>query len=170
MSLRAALLAILALLMAPPAILRAQPAQAAAAPSWRLMDVDGNAVTSGQFKGKVLVLDFWATWCGPCKSEIPGYVALQKKYGPDGLVIVGVSVDEEGPGRAALVKKFMRSLGMNYTVVFANDDIVGAVGGIDAIPTTFLIDREGNIRDKKVGAAPTAEYERKILAVLKPAT
>jgi thiol-disulfide isomerase/thioredoxin len=169
MSTRAALLATLALLMAPPAILRAEPAHAAAAPAWRLTDVDGNAVTSAQFKGKVLVLDFWATWCGPCKSEIPGYIALQKKYGPDGLVIVGVSVDEEGPGRAALVKKFMKTFGMNYTVVFSNDDVVGAFGGLDAIPTTFLIDRDGNIRDKKVGAEPAAEYERKILAILKPA-
>jgi thiol-disulfide isomerase/thioredoxin len=155
--------------MAPPAILRAEPAHAAAAPAWRLTDVDGNAVTSAQFKGKVLVLDFWATWCGPCKSEIPGYIALQKKYGPDGLVIVGVSVDEEGPGRAALVKKFMKTFGMNYTVVFSNDDVAGAFGGLDAIPTTFLIDRDGNIRDKKVGAEPAAEYERKILAILKPA-
>jgi len=165
----AAFLVALALLTAPPTMLRAEPAHAAAAPSWTLKDVDGNTVTSGQFKGKVLVLDFWATWCGPCKSEIPGYVALQKKYGADGLVIVGVSVDDEGPGRTALVKKFMQIMGINYTVVFVSDDVVGAFGGLDAIPTTFLIDRDGNVRDKKVGSEPAAEYERKILAVLKPA-
>jgi len=169
MSQRAALLTALALLTATPATMRAEPARAAAAPAWSLKDVDGNTVSSARFKGKVVVLDFWATWCGPCKSEIPGYVALQKKYGPDGLVIVGVSVDDDGPGRTALVKKFMQSLGMNYTVVFSSDDVVSAFGGLDAIPTTFLIDRDGVIRDKKVGAEPAAVYEKKILSVLKPA-
>jgi len=169
MSTRAAILAALSLVLVPAAAVRAEPARAAQAPAWKLVDVDGKEVSSAQFKGKVLVLDFWATWCGPCRSEIPGYVGLQKKYGPEGLAIVGVSLDEEGPGRAELVRKFMHKLEMNYTVVFASDDTVGAFGGIDAIPTTFLIDRDGNIRDKKVGAEPSGEYERKILAVLRPA-
>jgi thiol-disulfide isomerase/thioredoxin len=163
---KAAIIAALALVVAPAAAVRAEPARA---PAWKLVDVDGREVSSAQFKGKVLVLDFWATWCGPCRSEIPAYVSLQKKYGQEGLAIVGVSLDEEGPGRAGLVRKFMRKFEMNYTVVFAGDDTAAAFGGIDAIPTTFLIDRDGNIRDKKVGAEASGEYEKKVLAVLKPA-
>ena len=77
------------------------------APSWRLRDLDGNEVSSDQFKGKVVVLDFWATWCGPCRQEIPGYVELQKKYAADGLVVIGVSLDEGGP---AVVKKICRQV------------------------------------------------------------
>jgi thiol-disulfide isomerase/thioredoxin len=73
-------------------------------------------VSSDQFKGKVVVLDFWATWCPPCRSEIPGYVELQKKYAADGLVFVGVSVDEDGP---EVVKKFIKDHGINYTIVMA---------------------------------------------------
>lgn len=166
---KTAFLAALALFLAPLACLRADPAKPVPAPAWKLTDVDGRPVTSGQFKGKVVVLDFWATWCTPCKSEIPGYVRLQKKYGGDGLVIIGVSKDDEGPGRQALVKKYMQSLGINYTIAYSNDGIEAAFGGIDAIPTTFLIDRDGNLRDKKVGALPSEEYEKRILAVLKPA-
>ena len=164
---RLALLAALALALAPAS--RAEPVKPVPAPSWKLTDVDGRVVTSDQLKGKVVVLDFWATWCGPCKSEIPGYVRLQRKYADDGLVVVGVSTDDEGPGRQALVKGFMGKLGINYTVVYSSDEVDAAFGGIDAIPTTFIIDREGRIRDKKVGARRTEDYEKEILAVLRAA-
>ena len=122
-------------------------------------------ISSEQFKGKVVVVDFWATWCAPCRSEMPGYVALQKQYGPDGLVIIGVSTDQDGP---AVVKAFIQKYGISYQVVMSNSDVEAAFGGMDAIPTTFLIDRAGMIRDKKVGAEPTASYEKRILALLKP--
>jgi peroxiredoxin len=158
--------AILCLLCAPLGILRAEPVAPAPAPHWALKDPDGNPVSSDQFKGKVVVLDFWATWCPPCKAEIPGYIELQKKYAADGLAIVGVSVDQDG---AEVVKRFMKAYGINYTVVLgADSDIQDAYGGISGIPTTFIIDREGQIRDRKVGMEPTADYEKQILAVLKP--
>jgi len=144
---------------------RADPVPPAPAPAWTLKDVDGNVVTSSQFKGKVVVLDFWATWCGPCRSEIPGYVDLQNKYGADGLAFVGVSMDEDGP---AVVRKFIKDHGINYTVVMADEKIVGAYGPIDGIPTTFIIDRAGMIRNKKLGSRPTAQYVKEILSVLKP--
>jgi thiol-disulfide isomerase/thioredoxin len=136
---------------------------AQSAPAWKLKDLDGQEVSSEQFKGKVLVVDFWATWCGPCVAEIPGYIELQKKYGPAGLVIVGVSLDRQGP---APVKKFAQAQGMNYTLVMGNDEIVEAFGGFEAIPTTFLINRGGRIVNQKTGAMPAEAYEKLVKQAL----
>lgn len=85
-----------------------------AAPDWQLTDVDGKPVKLSDFKGKVIILDFWATWCPPCRAEIPGFVAIQKKYADRSFTVIGVSLDEQGP---SMVKPFMRQLGMNYPVV-----------------------------------------------------
>lgn len=143
------------------------PAQIAAtalpAPAWKLKGLDGREVSSDQFKGKVVVLDFWATWCGPCVEEIPGYIALQKKYGARGLVVVGVSLDRKGP---AHVKQFARANGMDYTLVMGDDEVVEAFGNFQAIPTTFLISRDGRILNQKTGAVPPAEYEKLVKGAL----
>jgi thiol-disulfide isomerase/thioredoxin len=144
--------------------LHAQSLTGQPAPAWKLKDLAGHEVSSDQFKGKVVVLDFWATWCGPCVSEIPGYIELQKKYGPAGLVIVGISVDQNGP---APVKKFVAAKGMNYTVVMGDDAVAEAFGGIEAIPTTFLIDRAGRIVHQKTGAMAHDEYEQLVQRALK---
>jgi thiol-disulfide isomerase/thioredoxin len=149
-----------------PAIVASATPALGSAPAWHLKDLDGNDVSSDQFKGKVVVLDFWATWCVPCRIEIPGYVRLQKKYAQDGLVIVGVSLDQEGP---AIVKKYVADHGVSYRIVMGDDDIVNAFGGIDAYPTTFIIDRDGIIRDRKIGVQATDKFEKRILAWLKPA-
>jgi thiol-disulfide isomerase/thioredoxin len=148
------------------ASVRAETLDPKPAPAWTLKDLNGKDVSSADFKGKVLVVDFWATWCGPCRHEIPGYVELQKKYGPDGLVIVGIAVSDT----AERVKKFATEQGLNYVILL--DDGTGVpekFGNIEAIPTTFIIDRDGNLRDRKVGAEDTDVYERTLLPYLKKA-
>lgn len=163
--------------LAAGACSRAQPAAPAAvaeaftpkpAPAWKLKDVAGKLVSSDEFKGKVLVVDFWATWCAPCRAEIPGYVELQKQYGKDGLVIVGISLDQ-GDSGPKLVKAFVEKFGVNYPVVMGDDDIQQVFGGMDAIPTTFLIDRNGVMRARKLGAEPEVveAFKKEVLAALK---
>ena len=143
----------------------AEPAAAErAAPAWTLQDLDGHEVSSAQFKGKVVVLDFWATWCGPCIGEIPSYVALQKKYGKDGLVIVGALTHDHKT--AAQVREFAQTKGMNYTIVVSSDEIEEAFGGFAAIPTTFLIDRNGRIVHQKTGAMAHEDYEKLVQRAL----
>ena len=135
------------------------------APAWTLQDVNGKAVSSDQLKGKVVVLDFWATWCGPCRFEIPGYIELQKKYGDAGLAIVGVSLDRGGP---LVVKKFVEEQKINYLIVLGDDKVAEAFGGVEAIPTTFIIDRGGTARFRKEGAMDHEEFEAILKPFLKP--
>jgi len=139
--------------------------QTAVAPEWSLKDADGKTVHSSDFKGKVVILDFWATWCPPCKAEIPGFIALQNEYGKKGLVVVGISVDEGG---AAVVKRFAQQSGMNYPVVLADEKTPRAFGGIKAIPTTFIIDREGRIVAKHLGFTEKDEFEKELKPLLNP--
>lgn len=135
----------------------------APAPEWSLRDLSGSTLSSQDLEGKVVVLDFWATWCPPCRVEIPGYIELQNKYKEDGLVIVGVSFDQGGP---RVVKRFADQFGINYPIVMGNDKISAAFGGIEAIPTTFIIDRQGRIAFSKVGAMETDQFEEHIQSVL----
>lgn len=135
------------------------------APDWQLKGLDGKTIRSEDFKGKVVILDFWATWCGPCRAEIPGFIALQKQYGKQGLVVIGASVDEGGVDD---VKPFTEKLGMNYTVGLADDKVQQAFGGIEAIPTTFVIDRGGHIVQKHLGLTEKDEFEAEIKPLLTP--
>jgi peroxiredoxin len=147
------------------ATLFGQSKSSEAAPIWKLQDDDGKTVHSSDFKGKVVVLDFWATWCPPCKAEIPGFIALQNEYGKNGLAVVGISVDEGG---AAVVKQFAQQSGMNYPVMLADDKTTRAFGGIEAIPTTIIIDREGRIVTKHLGFTEKDEFEKELKPLLNP--
>jgi thiol-disulfide isomerase/thioredoxin len=106
-------------------------------------DIDGKKVSLSEFKGKVIILDFWATWCVPCKAEIPGFIELKKKYGAQGLEIIGLSVDDS----LNTAKKYATEMKMNYTVLLAEgkEDILKAYDPIPSIPVSIIIDRKGNI-------------------------
>jgi len=136
------------------------------APAWKLQDINGKTVQLSDFKGKVVVLDFWATWCPPCRAEIPHFVELQKQYQSQGVVVVGVSLDQGGPG---VVSSFAKQQNINYPVVMGNDDVAKAYGNIEAIPTTFVIDPSGNIVGRHEGFTDKSVFEDEIKKALSTA-
>src|SRR3954464_2244584 len=123
-------------------------------------DIDGKKVSLSEFKGKVVILDFWATWCVPCKAEIPGFIELKKKYGPKGLQIIGLSVDDSMP----TAKKYATEMKMNYPVLLAEgkEDILKAYDPIPSIPVSIIIDRDGRIVARHLGIATMDVFEREI--------
>jgi cytochrome c biogenesis protein CcmG/thiol:disulfide interchange protein DsbE len=133
------------------------------APDFSLRDVDGKVVRLSDFKGKVVLLDFWATWCGPCKIEIPWFTEFERKHKDKGFAVIGVSMDEEGWD---VVRPFLAHMNVNYRVVIGNDTTAQAYGGIDALPTTFLIDREGRIAATHVGLTSKNDIENGIEQLL----
>ncbi len=133
------------------------------APSWQLKDLEGKSVKLADFKGKVVVLNFWATWCPPCRREIPDFVALQKQYADKGLVIIGVSLDEGG---ASVVKPFAKKMGINYPVVMGDQKTIAAYGGVQVVPTTFIIDKTGKLAAQHEGGADRATFEAEIKPLL----
>ncbi|MGA2269256.1 MAG: TlpA disulfide reductase family protein [Bryobacteraceae bacterium] len=126
------------------------------APDFALKDVNGKTVHLSDYHGKVVLLDFWATWCGPCKIEIPWFMDLERRNKDKGFAVLGVSMDDEGWD---VVKPFLSHLGVNYRVVIGNDETAQLYGGVDALPTTFLIDRGGKIAAVHVGLADRKDFE-----------
>jgi cytochrome c biogenesis protein CcmG/thiol:disulfide interchange protein DsbE len=135
-----------------------------AAPGFTLPSTNGGNKSLADYKGKVVMLNFWATWCGPCKREIPDFIEMQNDFRDEGFEIVGVSLDQ--PGEEAKVAQFVKQSGINYDVLFGNGQIAQAYGGVRSIPTTFLLDREGNIVSSKVGLQSKAAWEEQIKALL----
>ena len=134
------------------------------APEFTLPDQDGNNVSLSIYKGKVVLLNFWATWCGPCKAEIPGFVRLQEKYRDKGLVIVGYSVDDT----AEKAKAYAAEYKMNYPILLGEgkEDLQDAYGPIWGLPSSFIISKDGKVCRKHIGIAPEAVFEKELVALM----
>jgi thiol-disulfide isomerase/thioredoxin len=118
------------------------------APDFTLQTLDGKDVSLSSLRGKAVLLNFWATWCGPCKIEMPWFVELQKEYGSQGLQIVGVAMDDSSTQE---IQNFVKEMGVNYPVLIGKEAVGQAYGGVDVLPTTFFIDRDGKIVAREFG-------------------
>ena len=132
--------------------------------TFTLNDLKNTPVTLASFKGKVIVLDFWATWCVPCRAEIPGFIAMQKQYGPAGFAMVGVSTDDT----LALLTPYVATMKMTYTVLQGrgHDEVADAFGPLGGLPTAFVISREGKVCAVHAGMTAKAVFEREITGLL----
>lgn len=134
------------------------------APDFSLKDADGASVKLSDLKGKVVLLNFWATWCGPCALEIPWFIEFEQQYKNRGLEIVGVSMDEEG---WTAVKPYIAQKKINYRILLGNDSVGQLYGGVDSLPTTFIIDREGRLAfPPHVGLVGKNDYLKEIQSLL----
>src|SRR6202008_5196956 len=135
-------------------------------PDFTVTDLQGRAVSSADLRGKVVLIDFWATWCQPCKKEMPGYQKLLDQYGPQGFVVIGFKFDTmqdtEDPVR------FARKIGVHYPLAVASDELKLKFGGIEGLPTTMLYDRQGMLRQKVIGFEYTDFFEKDLIPFLQP--
>ena len=126
------------------------------APDFTLQALDGKTMRLSDFRGQAVLLNFWATWCGPCKIEMPWFVELQNQYGPQGFQIVGVAMDDASKED---IGKFAKDMGVNYPILIGKESIGDEYGGVPGLPESFLIGRDGKIVDKIVGLHGKAEIE-----------
>ena len=133
------------------------------APEFALKDASGRTVHLSDYKGKVVLLDFWATWCGPCNIEIPWFSEFEKKYQSRGFEVLGVSMDDDG---WKAINPFVSRKNINYRILLGNDTTGDQYGGVEALPTTFVIDRNGRIASVHVGLSGKKEFEDAIEQLL----
>jgi thiol-disulfide isomerase/thioredoxin len=133
------------------------------APNFTLQSQDGKTIELKKLAGKAVVVNFWATWCGPCRAEIPGMMKVYEKYRAKGLEIIGISLDRGGWDD---VKPYLAKNKISYPIVVAGQDLADAYGGIQGIPTTFFIDKKGNIVSKHVGSLTEEAFEKAVKGVL----
>lgn len=133
------------------------------APNFTLRDLDGHEVRLSDSAGKLRLIDFWATWCAPCREEIPGFKELYSKYADKGLAIIAISMDEEG---AKVVRPFVEKERIPYTNLIGNDEVAQSFGGVLGLPTAFLVDKDGKILASWVGGVPRRIFEKKVREAL----
>ena len=149
---------------AQPAAFSLNDAVGQPTPVFSLKDANGQMVRPADYKGKVVLLDFWATWCGPCKIEIPWFMEFERQFKDQGFAVVGVSMDEDGWNA---IKPYVQNMKMNYRILLGNDDVSTAYGGLDSLPTTLLIDRQGKIASVHVGVSMgKEEFKNAIVQLL----
>jgi len=131
----------------------------AALPSFQLTTLDGRPISSAELRGSVVLVNFWATWCAPCRFEMPGFQKVYDRKKADGFVVLGISTDANGPDA---VKSFLADRGITYPVAMASGGVVQRLGGGDLLPTSFLIDRQGRIRYEVRGIFASVALERAV--------
>jgi len=134
------------------------------APNFTLETLDGKNVSLSDYRGKAVLVNFWATWCGPCKIETPWLVELQNQYGSQGLQVVGVAMDDSGKDEIA---KFAKDMGVNYPVLLGKEAVGDAYGGVPALPESFFVGRDGKITDRIIGLKGRGEIEDSVKKALK---
>lgn len=133
------------------------------APEFSLEESTGKRVGLADFRGKVVVLNFWATWCNPCRTEIPWFAEFQRTYEARGFTILGVSLDED---QWTSVRPFIAQYWINYPILMGNNEVLQAYGGLESVPTTLIIDRRGRVAATHVGLVSKSTYEKDIVAAL----
>src|SRR5579862_5810021 len=133
------------------------------APNFSLQDATGKTVKLSEYRGKVVLLNFWATWCGPCKIEIPWFIDFQQQFKDRDFAILGVSMDDDG---WKSVKPYLEKKKINYRVMIGTEELSTLYGGVDSLPTTFIIDRQGRIASKHEGLVSKSDYLNEIVDLL----
>lgn len=132
-------------------------------PAFELEDMDGGVYSMEARKGSVVIINFWATWCGPCRFEIPELVELQEEYGPEGFEVLGISMDEEG---FDVIRPFAEEMAINYPIVVDHGAVASQFGGIYGLPTTFIVDRNGLIQERIIGIVTRQSLEPRLQILL----
>lgn len=132
------------------------------APPFQARDISGNALSAADWKGKVVLLNFWASWCAPCREELPELISLQTQY-KDRLQIIGISEDDDPPAK---VLQFAQRQGINYPIVMATSELTDAYGGVPALPTSFVIDTQGRVVQRHTGIYSVDGYNREFRSLL----
>jgi thiol-disulfide isomerase/thioredoxin len=133
-------------------------------PEFSVKDLQGREISSADLSGKVVLIDFWATWCQPCKKEMPGYQKLLDRYGSRGFAVVGLKADMMKDTEDPL--EFAKKIGVGYPLALATDDMTKKFGGIEGLPTTLLYDRKGILRRKVIGFEYTDDFEADLTPLL----
>lgn len=134
------------------------------APDFELQRLDGTKLKLSSLRGKAVVINFWATWCGPCKIEMPWLTEFHKQYGPQGVEVIGIAMDDD----STKVAEFVKEIGATYTILLGTEEVGDAYGGVQFLPATFYVDRNGKVVDRVFGLVSRSEIEDNIKLSLGP--